>query len=249
LLAALLALCVAADARAESHATDAAADPAEPQATESSAPAPTAQGDTPTAAPAAPPSAPPPAPMPVGNLADGEKAYAVCAICHLENGAGRPDGVFPQLAGQHATVVYQQIADIRDGRRENPIMYPFAKTLVDEQILADLARYIESLPLPADNGKGPGNDYALGAELYMRDCSSCHGERGQGNAERRVPMVASQHYTYLLRQINDIGGRHRGNADPKMVGLVPGYSPKQREAVADFISRLEESQQLRPAPE
>jgi cytochrome c553 len=203
-------------------------------------------------APIAPPVEPPvatAAPMPVGNLADGKRGYAVCAVCHLENGAGRPDGVFPQLAGQHASVTYRQITDIRDGRRDNPIMAPFAMTLTDPQDLADLAAYIESLPLPLDNGKGPGNDYALGATLYERDCVDCHGERGQGNAERLVPVVAGQHYAYLARQIDDIAGRHRRNSDPKMTGVVTTYSERERQAVADYISRLEEAELLVPAPE
>jgi len=188
-------------------------------------------------------------PMPVGNIADGKAAFAVCAVCHLENGAGRPDGVFPQLAGQYANVTYRQIADIRDCRRADPIMYPFAATLKNEQVLADLAAYIESLPLPLDNGKGPGTDYAMGAELYSRDCADCHGERGRGNGEQRVPMIASQHFAYLSRQLEDVAGLHRENADDKMVKVAANYSQREREAVADFVSRLEEIQQLVPDPD
>lgn len=192
---------------------------------------------------------PPTAPMPVGNVADGKAAYVVCAVCHLESGAGRPDGVFPQLAGQFAGVTYRQIADIRDGRRTNPIMYPFAATLTDPQVLADLASYIESLPLPPDNGKGSGIDYAMGAELYRRDCAECHGDRGQGDGERLVPMIASQHFAYLVRQIDDIAGRHRENGNPNMALIASTYSQRELEAVADFISRLEEDQQLVPGSE
>jgi cytochrome c553 len=38
-----------------------------------------------------------------GDPTRGEEAYEVCGACHLPNGAGRPDGTFPQLAGQHST--------------------------------------------------------------------------------------------------------------------------------------------------
>ncbi|MBW2286337.1 MAG: c-type cytochrome [Deltaproteobacteria bacterium] len=240
LLATALAVGAWTGARAESEAPEPARMP-ETQQTEMQ------PAGTPETQPAAVPS--PPAPMPVGNVADGKVAYDVCAVCHLENGAGRPDGIFPQLAGQHASVTYRQIADTRDGRRTNPIMCPFAATLTDSQVLADLASYIESLPLPLDNGKGPGIDYAMGAELYARDCADCHGDRGQGNAERLMPMIASQHFAYVARQIDDISGRHRENADPRMVGVAWTYSQREREAVADFISRLEEAQQLVPNPE
>jgi len=97
-----------------------------------------------------------------GDVVSGADAFEVCATCHLPNGAGRPDGTFPQLAGQHTTVIIKQIADIREGRRDNPIMYPFARTLTDSQELADVAAYIETLPIPANNGKGPGTNLELG---------------------------------------------------------------------------------------
>ncbi|MFQ5615191.1 MAG: 3'-5' exonuclease [Anaerolineales bacterium] len=61
-----------------------------------------------------------------GDPERGKEAYEVCSACHLPSGAGRPDGTFPQLAGQHRTVLIKQIADIREGRRDNPIMYPFS---------------------------------------------------------------------------------------------------------------------------
>ncbi len=61
-----------------------------------------------------------------GDAKRGEEAYEVCGACHLPSGAGRPDGTFPQLAGQHTTVLIKQMADIRAGLRDNPTMYPFA---------------------------------------------------------------------------------------------------------------------------
>jgi hypothetical protein len=61
----------------------------------------------------------------------------------LAVGAGRPDGTFPQLAGQHTSVLIKQMADIRAGVRDNPTMYPFAATLTDPQELADVAAFIE----------------------------------------------------------------------------------------------------------
>lgn len=184
----------------------------------------------------------------VANVENGAQLYEVCAVCHLDDAAGRPDGVFPQLAGQHAAVLERQIADIRDGRRHSAVMYPFARSLTDPQQLADVSAYIASLPLPPENGKGPGSDYELGAKLYVRDCATCHGTRGQGSAEKLIPVVASQHYPYLLRQISDIAEEHRENAEPRMVEVVSAYSQREREAVADFVSRLEEVQSLSPAP-
>jgi cytochrome c553 len=174
-----------------------------------------------------------------GDLVNGQDAYEVCAACHLPNGAGRPDGTFPQLAGQHTSVVIKQIADIREGRRDNPIMYPFAKTLTDSQELADVAAFIETLPIPADNGKGSGTNLQLGETLYKRDCVQCHQDHGQGDAEKFYPVLAGQHYKYLLRQIGDIAAKRRRNANPDMVKVVEKYSPEELDAVVDYMSRLE----------
>ena len=173
-----------------------------------------------------------------GNLENGEEAYEICSGCHLPSGAGRPDGTFPQLAGQHPVVVIKQIADIRAGRRDNPIMYPFAVSLTDQQELADVAAYIQTLPIPTDNGKGPGTDLELGKELYDRDCVECHGSYGQGDAVKFYPVLAGQHYKYLLRQINEIAEKKRRNANPDMVKIVEDYTEEQRIAVVDYMSRL-----------
>lgn len=176
-----------------------------------------------------------------GDPKAGEEAYEVCSACHLPSGAGRPDGTFPQLAGQHATVLIKQIADIRAGRRDNPIMYPFAKTLVDPQELADVAAYIQTLPIPHDNGRGPDDPakLALGEKLYKRDCTVCHGEHGEGNEQKFYPVLAGQHYEYMLRQIRDIAALKRRNANPDMVKVVKTYSDDELQAVTDYMSRLE----------
>jgi cytochrome c553 len=118
-------------------------------------------------------------------------------------------------------------------------MYPFAKTLTDSQELADVAAYIETLPIPTDNGKGPGTNLELGEMLYKRDCVQCHQGYGQGDAAKFFPVLAGQHYKYLLRQIGDIAAKRRRNANPDMVKIVEAYSPQELDAVVDYMSRLE----------
>jgi cytochrome c553 len=175
----------------------------------------------------------------LGDVANGKLAYAECSGCHLPNGAGKPDGSFPQLAGQHETVLIKQIADIRAGRRDNPVMHPFSMKLLDAQELADVSAYLQSLPIPSGNGKGPGTDLAAGEKLYQRDCVRCHGMHGEGNEEKLFPVLAGQHYAYLLRQIRDIAAGRRRNANPAMVKVVRGYTDEQMQAVVDTMSRLQ----------
>ncbi|EKD98779.1 MAG: hypothetical protein ACD_23C00276G0003, partial [uncultured bacterium] len=177
-----------------------------------------------------------------GDVKAGQEAYEICGACHLPSGAGRPDGTFPQLAGQHTTVVIKQMADIRAGLRDNPTMYPFAQTLTDAQELADVAAYIEKLCIPVDHGKYEGADAAMqvakGKELYEKQCLECHGKNGEGNKEKFYPVIAGQHYKYLLRQMTEIRDGHRRNANPDMVKIIKPYTNDQLIAISAYQSSM-----------
>lgn len=177
-----------------------------------------------------------------GDKVRGEEAYEVCGACHLPSGAGRPDGTFPQLAGQHTTVLIKQMADIRAGLRDNPTMYPFAVTLTDPQELADVSVYIEGLCIPTDHGKYEGPDAAIqiskGKALYEKQCLECHGKNGEGDKAKFYPVIAGQHYKYLLRQMTEIRDGHRRNANPDMVKVIKPYTDDQLIAISAYQSSL-----------
>ena len=125
------------------------------------------------------------------DIENGERVYEICASCHLPDGWGNQDGVYPQLAGQHATVLMQQLLDIREGRRDNPSMYPFVqeRTIGGYQNLADVVAYISTLPMTPFNGKGEWGiaspEYEQGERLFHEKCAVCHGDQAQGNSEQR----------------------------------------------------------------
>jgi len=177
-----------------------------------------------------------------GDVKQGKEDYEVCGACHLPSGAGRPDGTFPQLAGQHTTVLIKQMADIRAGLRDNPTMYPFAKELVDPQALANASAYIQSLCIPVDHGRYEGKDAALqiaaGKDLYEKQCKECHGINGEGNKEKFYPVIAGQHYKYLLRQMTEIRDGHRRNANPDMVKIIKPYTNDQLVAISAYQASM-----------
>lgn len=174
-----------------------------------------------------------------GDAERGRIAFEVCQGCHKPDGSGRPDGSYPQLAGQHETVLVKQLVDVRAGVRDNPKMHPFAGArVISVEEIADIAAFLHRLPVPADNGKGKGDALPRAKALYAKDCESCHGENGEGSAEKFYPIVASQHYLYLLRETRDIRDGKRRNANPKMVKVVKKFSDADMEAVSDYISRL-----------
>lgn len=175
-----------------------------------------------------------------GDVLRGEIAFEVCQGCHRVKALGRPDGSYPRLAGQHATVLIKQMTDVRAGRRDNERMYPFVdKHVIGPQEIADIAVFLQSLPAPPDNGKGEGDALARGKALYDADCQNCHGAQGEGDAAKFYPRVSGQHYRYLLGEGIDIRDGRRRNANPKMVKVVKGYSDADMRAVSDYMSRFD----------
>jgi cytochrome c553 len=178
------------------------------------------------------------------DLKNGVDVYEVCAACHLTEGWGTKEGTFPQLAGQLKGVLIKQLADIREGNRDNPTMYPFAlpESIGDAQALADVVAYIEKLPMNPDNGKGPWDEsapeFAQGKKLYKDNCVKCHGEQGEGHLEKFFPLIQGQHYNYMLRQFEWIRDGKRRNANPDMVKQIKEFSNKDMQMVINYVSRI-----------
>jgi len=173
---------------------------------------------------------------------NGIEVFEVCAACHLTEGWGTKDGTFPQIAGQHQSVLVKQLADIREGNRDNPTMYPFAKpeSIGGPQAMADVTYYISKLPMNPDNGKGPWKpgtpEWEEGKKLYKDNCVRCHGENGEGSAEKFYPKIQGQHYLYMLRQFEWIRDGKRRNANPDMVKQIKEFTNDQMKKVINYVS-------------
>ena len=66
----------------------------------------------------------------------------------------------------------------------------------------------------------------------------CHGVLGEGAQKEFHPVIAGQHYEYVLRQLHYISDMRRRNAHPDMVEAVGEYTGRELAAVADYVSRL-----------
>lgn len=174
-----------------------------------------------------------------GDAQRGVITFEICQGCHRAGALGRPDGSYPRLAGQHDTVLIKQMTDVRAGRRENPKMLPFAdKHVLSPQDIADIAVYLQALPVPATNGRGPGEKLERAKELYEKDCEACHGTVGGGDSDKFFPRVSGQHFKYLLREAQAIKSGERKNSDPRMVKIIRKYSDDDIALMADYMSRL-----------
>lgn len=79
-----------------------------------------------------------------GNADAGKTKAAVCAGCHGANGVSIMP-MYPNLAGQKEQYLVKQLKDLRDGRRNDPVMSSMAKPLSDADI-DDLAAYFSAMP-------------------------------------------------------------------------------------------------------
>jgi len=179
----------------------------------------------------------------------GREVYLLCAVCHQPEGWGTADGDYPQVAGQHYSVIIKQMADIRARNRDTPTMLPFTMLgILDLQQIADVAAYMTRLPMNPQNTVGPGTDLEKGERLYHQFCAECHGEEGEGIAQENMPLIQGQHYPYLVRQFEWIANGKRRNADPKMVKQIESFSDEDISAIMDYTSRLSPSPDKLAAP-
>jgi len=79
------------------------------------------------------------------DLAAGKAKAQSCAMCHGANGLSQMPGA-PNLAGQTAIYVSEQLKNYRSGKRSNEIMNVIAKPLSDDEI-ANLAAWFESIKI------------------------------------------------------------------------------------------------------
>ncbi|HEV8442211.1 MAG TPA: c-type cytochrome [Steroidobacteraceae bacterium] len=176
------------------------------------------------------------------NLAHGAELFETCAACHGHDGRGTADGSIPAIAGQHGSVLLKQLTDFRHEQRWNERMQNFTDRhhLEGAQDLTDVAAYVASLPRfpPSLTGIGDGTSLGAGASVYFQKCERCHGPLGQGDLLRNRPRLAGQHFSYLLRQLQETAAGQRPGMDHAHVERLQGLTPEQLTGVADYLSRL-----------
>lgn len=179
-------------------------------------------------------------------IADGQRLYAPCVVCHQPNAWGSLDGIIPNLAGQQKRYLEKQLAVFRSGARVDTAMQIVAahRAFDDQHNIAAVADYLSRLEANPKPVEGSGEHQRLGQEIYSHICAACHGVDGRGAPANRVPRVAGQHYPYLQRQIEAGASLHKDLAPPEMTSALRGMGPQEKDALADYISRLGQSEGL-----
>ncbi len=105
------------------------------------------------------------------------------------------------------------------------------------QAISDVSAYITTLPMNSENNHGPGTDLQLGQKIFHDYCRPCHGDHGEGRPDDYYPMLQSQHYTYMVRQIAWMKEGKRRAVHPLKLKQIKYLSEKEMNAALDYVSR------------
>ena len=166
--------------------------------------------------------------------------YAPCVVCHQLSAWGSQDGNIPNLAGQQRRYLQTQLAQFASGARAETAMQIVAAhpKPAEHSDFAAVATYLSALRWNPTPVTGPGEHLQVGQEIYMHICAACHGADGRGQPGNRAPRIAGQHYPYLRRQIEEAARWHRDLAPPEMTRALRGMLESEKDALADYVSRL-----------
>lgn len=172
----------------------------------------------------------------------GQERALLCSYCHGPDGNSITSDV-PNLAGQNAVYLLNQINMFADGRRKNYVMNSLAKQLTQEDKL-NLAVFFA-----AKSVKKLSVDEQLaakGSEVYRDVCSNCHGAQGLGNIN--FPRLAGQRPEYvkitLKRFKENTNAYKKVNQETTqrhssvMESIVKNLSDEQIDAVAAYLAKL-----------
>jgi cytochrome c553 len=168
-----------------------------------------------------------------------------CAGCHGAQGKASPEGYLPRIAGKPAGYLFEQLLNLRDGRRPHEGMARLTENL-SETYLREIAEHFAALDLPYPPPV-PSRQSAADAQraeaLVRRGdparqvpaCASCHGQALTGIAPA-VPGLLGLPADYLIGQLGAWQhGLRRARAPDCMATLAQRLAPEDVVRVAQWL--------------
>jgi len=179
-----------------------------------------------------------------GSAEAGKSKSTTCAACHGAEGVSvNPE--WPNLAGQNARYLYEQLQAWKSGARQNVLMSSQAMGLSDQD-MKDLAVYYEEQVLPPRAVSNP-DLVEKGERLYrggdqeagISACIACHGPRGLGNPAAAYPKLRGQHATYTASTLKAYrSGERESSMNKVMNNIAARLDDEQIEALASYVQGL-----------
>lgn len=179
-----------------------------------------------------------------GNPQLGQNKAIVCSACHGEHGQSI-NTLWPNLAGQHAAYLVQQLHHYQSGKdRSSPMMSPLVAQLSSQDI-EDLAAFYAQKPLSLS--KSATRPVPRGEQLYRQGdinlhiaaCITCHGPDGRGAAQAGFPMISHQQPEYIIQQLQAFkAGTRRTDPLEIMRTICAKLTEKDMQELAQYIAGL-----------
>ncbi len=128
----------------------------------------------------------------------GAQKALVCSACHGFAG-NAPGNTVPILAGINANYFKKAIKDYAEGKRTSPEMEPYSKYVVQFGI-DDIAGYFAAQKKQPVKVKTDPKAVSRGATLATQ-CISCHGPKGDGDADKVIPALRGQSAGFVQSQL------------------------------------------------
>lgn len=179
-----------------------------------------------------------------GDIEAGKTKSAVCAACHGADG-NSSNAAWPSLAGQHASYIYKQLTDFKEGRRNDATMTGMVALLNNDDMKNVAAYYESQQPKPvafdAELIEAGENIYRGGiTETSVAACMGCHAPNGKGNGPAGWPSLKGQHPDYIATQLKAFKLGTRANDTGKMMRNVSvRMSDMEMKSVAAYIAGIQ----------
>ena len=170
----------------------------------------------------------------------GEDRALFCKYCHGSDGNSLKPEV-PNLAGQNASYLLDQIDKFASRQRDDYVMSPLAANFSPQDKI-NIAIFYGSKqvkPQTIDTKLA-----AKGKTLFHSVCSSCHGAQGYGN--QKLARLAGQQIVYVSNALKAFRNNANNPAvkaessrqSTVMEGVTKSLSDEQIEAVAAYVAQL-----------
>jgi cytochrome c oxidase subunit II len=147
--------------------------------------------------------------------AGAENKFDYCLLCHGASANGNAGIRAPKLSGMEPWYLTRQLENFAAGIRGTPggddsghEMGPVGLRVKQEGVLNDAVSFVSGLP-SAKPGATLAGDAKHGKQLYAA-CASCHGAKGEGNAQLQAPALAARSDWYLATQLRNFREGLRG---------------------------------------
>jgi cytochrome c553 len=164
----------------------------------------------------------------------GARLIGFCANCHGANGNSTAPEI-PNLAGQNAAYLEEQMRRFVDGRRKDPFMAGLIKAMNATE-RADAIAYLSAQTMQPSVPRAPAAQIAEGQSYFGKVCFRCHGEKAMGDAS--VPRLAGQQPGYVVKSLKRYRDGTGERLEPVMAANTKLMTDAQIQAVAAYLASL-----------